>query len=723
MSHADFIKRYDVPAVDPAARRPEVRYPRRGEGRARSILGDVRARLRGPRLAYLDSHFPWQRSGFRYADADALLALRPDTLFFSMYEMRDAFPARVHALADFPPLAALLGITDVYGMFLDFMAGILGTGLGEPGVIAGLNLRHVLRREGIRAHAVVPPGGGFVETDPGFEAVRRMVAAADTVLSWSPAVIANVPGVVAIEPAILDTAFYALATHDFAARPLEVLFVADAKPRKGLRQALDAPKSLGDQPIHLHIVGPHDPSRWTGRQHGATFHGWLERAELRALHQRCHVIISPVSAEQPADPHGDGGITDGFPTAAAGEAMSSGCLLVSANPERDHRVLRPAVDYLEVDATGPACAAALRWVVSHPDEATTIAASGQRRVRERLDVRVGAGSRLNAIGLDRRPRAGGGRARRMQLSSPQRPPANPAIESIASLRGEIGELSRWLAILAETRAEQLSSLREQVDRQGGQLQALAADVLAIGEGTLDQEPATRDRLRTLRQASDYVAPFEDPEPLVSICIPTYLGYQTLIERAIPSALSQEEVAIEVVVVGDAAPPETARAVAALSDPRVRYENLPIRGPYPDDPERRWLVAGTTPLNRSIELAHGAWIVILNDDDALRPDHARSLVALAQDEHAEIAYGKFAQHTPDGSTEEIGAFPPASHRFGWQCAVQHRSIARLFTYERAAALFSQPGDWHRARRMPLAGVSFAMLDRVVFDYYPSSLWAR
>ena len=76
--------------------------------------GALRARRRarpGPRAA-AGLHrlaLPVARSGFRYADALALHEARPDTLFFSMYEMRDPFPAPVLPLAEFPRLAPALG--------------------------------------------------------------------------------------------------------------------------------------------------------------------------------------------------------------------------------------------------------------------------------------------------------------------------------------------------------------------------------------------------------------------------------------------------------------------------------------------------------------------------------------------------------------------------------------------------------------------------------------
>lgn len=247
MDQADFILRYRAPLAVPDAPRPTLEWSRRGEGRARSLAGRARRKLYGRRLAYLDSHFPWQRSGFRYADALALHEARSDTVFFSMYEMRDPFPAPVLPLSQFPRLGPSLGITDVYGVFLGFMAGIVGLRRGrdrEPDLIEGLDLSGVLRREGMRAHAGLYPGGGFVATEAAFAEARQLVAAAHHVFSWVPAVLENVAGVTTIDPAVIDTQFYAKTARDFAARPLELLFAADATPRKGLGVALDAMSEL-----------------------------------------------------------------------------------------------------------------------------------------------------------------------------------------------------------------------------------------------------------------------------------------------------------------------------------------------------------------------------------------------------------------------------------------------------------------------------------------------
>jgi hypothetical protein len=600
-------------------------------------------------------------------------------------------------------------------------------------VIEGLDLSRMLASEEIRAHAGLYPGGGFVATEAGFSEARRLVNAADRVFSWSPAVLDNVPGVAPIAPALIDTAFYARTPRDFGARPLNLLFAADAKPRKGLAVALAAMAELAGEPAHLHVVGPHDPSASPLPADRATFHGWLGREQLRALHARCHVLISPVAAERPGDPGGDGGITDGFPTAAAAEAASSGLLLVTANPDRDHRELRPGVDHVEIAATAAAVAGAVRDVLRDPGRAAAIAEAGARRVRERLDVRVGVAQRLDVMGLTPGSEAAvaPSPARLVRMRPPRTDrtvaeqrslAAGLAEQQRASLEvttGHIGALGAALEALSEGQRRltaELAATRSEL----AELAARRSELVELVGLALDDESATWRALQAVRASADYESPFDDADPLVSVCIPTYTNYEQLLARAIPSALAQEHGNIEVVVVGDSAPAETAAGIERLADPRVRYENLALRGPYPEDPHRRWMVAGTAPLNRAMELARGAWLAVLNDDDALRPHHVSTLLAEARRTRDEVVYGRLEQFAPDGSTEIIGTFPPESHGFGWQLALQHRALA-LFEYKLAAAAFDEPGDWNRARRMMRAGVRFRMVDEIVCDYYPSTLW--
>lgn len=400
MSQESFARDYDAPVADPLAPRPTLRWSARGVGRARAARGRVRQRVKGRRLAWVDSHFPWERSGFRYADALALHEAHPETVFFSMYEMTDPFPAPVLPLADFPRLAPALGVTDVYGVFLDFMSGVLGIPRppGHPvGVADGLDLSRVIRDHGMRTHALLYPGGGLLASDESLDRVGRLVEAADQVFSYVTPALERYPSITPIDPATIDTGFYHRVPLDLRADPVQLLFAADSKPRKGLDVALAAQRLVDEtHRVHLTVAGPNEAlAGEAGRS--SSFVGWQTREELRALHRETAIFLSPVRAEVVGED--DGGIVDGFPTTAAAEAMSSGCLLITGNPEGDHRSLRPGIDHLECAPTPEAFAAAIRWAIDHPEEAATIAANGATRVREHLDVRVGALRRLELMGF------------------------------------------------------------------------------------------------------------------------------------------------------------------------------------------------------------------------------------------------------------------------------------------------------------------------------------
>jgi glycosyltransferase involved in cell wall biosynthesis len=92
-------------------------------------------------------------------------------------------------------------------------------------------------------------------------------------------------------------------------------------------------------------------------------------------------------------------MTDGFPTQAAADAMSSGCLLVSANPLGDHRVFEPGVHYIECQADTEALRDVLRGLARDRQTMRRIAETGSARVRERMDVRLGVAAKLELMGL------------------------------------------------------------------------------------------------------------------------------------------------------------------------------------------------------------------------------------------------------------------------------------------------------------------------------------
>jgi O-antigen biosynthesis protein len=263
---------------------------------------------------------------------------------------------------------------------------------------------------------------------------------------------------------------------------------------------------------------------------------------------------------------------------------------------------------------------------------------------------------------------------------------------------------------SETR---FAALEDRLDRQTAELERLTSVTRTLAA----DDPGHRRRLHGLRADPQYPAAWDEPEPLVTIALPTRGRQKLLVERALPSALGQTYENLEVIVVGDA-DGDARAAVEAVPDPRVSFVNLTHR--YERADGERWLTAATLTRNEGYRIARGRWLVDLDDDDSLRPDAIAELLEHARTHRLEVVYAKIQQHLPTGATEEIGSFPPELGKFSWHGAIVHAGL-RFFEREHVAADLGLPGDWFRAERMLRAGVRIDQLDRVTGDYYPSRAW--
>jgi glycosyltransferase involved in cell wall biosynthesis len=234
----------------------------------------------------------------------------------------------------------------------------------------------------------------------------------------------------------------------------------------------------------------------------------------------------------------------------------------------------------------------------------------------------------------------------------------------------------------------------------------------------DDEPGTRRRLAELRESEEYELAFTEAAPLVSVVIPTYTSHETLRDRAIPSVLAQTYPNLEVVVVGDGAPPETADVVRSFGDDRIVYENLAVRGPYPEDAFDRWNVTGVAPYNAAVRRARGRWIAPFADDDALRPHAIELMVETVQRERYELCYGQLNCILESGAEVTFGTFPPEHSGFGLQGGVYHAALS-FIEQDLGYYLFDLPNDWAMVRRMLRAGARPGFVHDIVADYYPTS----
>jgi putative methyltransferase (TIGR04325 family) len=295
------------------------------------------------------------------------------------------------------------------------------------------------------------------------------------------------------------------------------------------------------------------------------------------------------------------------------------------------------------------------------------------------------------------------------------------LAELGAIRGLLTQLEDVVRSQGEASAQLGSRLQMLAEETTVALRAEHEQLVETLRFVHDRAQWRRERLHQLRASPEYERAYSDPDPVISVVIATYDNYELLAERSVPSILAQSYQNFEVVVVGDAAPDEARRAVEAFDDPRISFHNLPYRGPYPADPESRWLVSGVPAYNEAVRCARGRWIAPLDDDDAWRPHHLERLLEGARGNRFELTYGRMAVHFVRGSDTTIGCFPPEMGQFGVQSALYHAGLRDIFQYELADAAFGLPSDWALCLRMMEAGVRIGMHDDVTVDYYPSRSW--
>jgi hypothetical protein len=238
----------------------------------------------------------------------------------------------------------------------------------------------------------------------------------------------------------------------------------------------------------------------------------------------------------------------------------------------------------------------------------------------------------------------------------------------------------------------------------------------IAGGLLDRIPELRERLVSLRTLPSYASVFEENEPLVTICMPTYNRADLLLERSIPSVLAQSYQHFEVVIVGDGCTDDTAERIALLDDPRIRFVNMPHRSVYPSDLAQRWMVTGVAPRNLAAELARGRWIAPLDDDDEFSPDHIAVLLRAAREGRFEMVCSRFASTAPYHEPI-LGRYPPELGQFCFQATIYMTDL-RFFEADPRAWMLDEVEDWNLCRRMLEAGVKIGWVDQVLTTMHPT-----
>lgn len=204
-------------------------------------------------------------------------------------------------------------------------------------------------------------------------------------------------------------------------------------------------------------------------------------------------------------------------------------------------------------------------------------------------------------------------------------------------------------------------------------------------------------------------------PLVSVLIPTYNRSKLLTERTIPSVLRQTYPHFELIIIGDHCNDDTEERIEKIKDKRIIFHNLPERSKYPKKKIDRWLVAGTIPANKAIELSSGDWIAHLDDDDEFSDDHIEILLNYALKNDLEMVYGKLEREIESDEWDEFGSYPLKKGEISRMSALYSKKL-KFIKYDPNSWRYYEPADWNMWRRMMEAGVKIGFIDKIVGKHY-------
>ncbi len=202
---------------------------------------------------------------------------------------------------------------------------------------------------------------------------------------------------------------------------------------------------------------------------------------------------------------------------------------------------------------------------------------------------------------------------------------------------------------------------------------------------------------------------------MSVCITTADRGAVLQERALASINQQTYRNLEVIVVGDCCEDDTAERVASFRDPRFSFTNLARRGPYPPPGLKRWMVAGTFPVNAALRLAHGHLVTHIDEDDTFEPHRIEVLVKALQTNEADVVFHPFRWEAVDGSWVVLGNGNFDHGQISTSSVLYHRSLASI-PWDVYAYRLGEPGDWNRFRKIKALGANTHFVPEVLGSHW-------
>jgi len=211
-------------------------------------------------------------------------------------------------------------------------------------------------------------------------------------------------------------------------------------------------------------------------------------------------------------------------------------------------------------------------------------------------------------------------------------------------------------------------------------------------------------------------------PRFSVIIPSFDRAYLLKTRSIPSVLKQTLQDWEVIVVGDGPQNDDLRsATESFGDPRIRYVESPRPGYDSMSEEEFWCVAGAHARNYGLQLASGALIAPLDDDDEFLENHLRD-AGEALDGETDFIYGCAIIRDLESGREYEDYFDwrneATVRRFAERNVVFHSTVcySSRLQHLRYPTTGSVPADYALWKSMLQGGAQFSSVARPQAVYY-------
>lgn len=145
----------------------------------------------------------------------------------------------------------------------------------------------------------------------------------------------------------------------------------------------------------------------------------------------------------------------------------------------------------------------------------------------------------------------------------------------------------------------------------------------------------------------------DSLPLVSVLIPTYNRCSILLERALPSILSQTYQNFEIIIVDDGSQDNTFETLIALNNPKIKViSNSRFAYRYPNKALYHWFAGGVSALNCGLKHCKGNYIARIDDDDIWTDTHIENLMGFLERTDSEFVYSHILAKMTQSSKEEV-----------------------------------------------------------------------